>query len=120
MFRPGSQTNKFATRTNSGEVVARFPNKESSGIEWTRSLSWQPSVTSFCPQSTLNTEYKYMFSRLRDKNELLDDHIHQLGDIMADALKIEEWNPNNELQSVFKKLLCDSSKIQSKFMCRLS
>ena len=46
-----------------------------------------------------------MFSRLRDKHELLNEHIHQLGDIMADALKIEEWNPNNELQSVIYSVL---------------
>jgi len=110
---PGSQTNKFSTRTNAGEVVAKFPNKESNGIEWTGSLPWQPSVQSFCPQSSLNGEYKYMFSRLRDKHELLNEHIHQLGDIMADTLKIEEWNPNNELQSdkfqTVGRICCDGS-----------
>ena len=108
-IRPGTQRNKFATRTNAGEVVCKFSTKKEDVdvVEWAsrgrgdrQGSLWQPTVQPFCSQSLLNTEYKYMFSRLRDKHEILDEHIHQLGDIMADALKIDEWNANNQLQSV--------------------
>jgi len=119
---PGTQRNKFATRTNAGEVVCKFSTKKEDVdvVEWAsrgrgdrQGSLWQPTVQPFCSQSLLNTEYKYMFSRLRDKHEILDEHIHQLGDIMADALKIDEWNANNQLQSdkfqTVGRICCDAS-----------
>ena len=102
--RPGTQSNKFSARSNAGEIVIRWPSNDDTNVDWARKAdaTWQPTVQSYCNQSALLGEYKYMFSRLRDKHEILEEHIHHLSDSMADMLKIDEWHANNQLQSVMQ------------------
>jgi hypothetical protein len=41
-----------------------------------------------------------MFSRLRDKLDILEEQINEMGDLMKEKLEIEEFESNNELKSV--------------------
>lgn len=103
--RPGT-TSKFSSRTNAGEVVAKYPSGDVA-IDWDATSdgsnkSWQPRVqpAHWNSEPALTTQKKYMFSRLRDKYEILEDQVLELGAVLAKQLKVEDWTPNNTLQSV--------------------
>lgn len=95
-------------------MVARYPVSAGGdvAIDWNAgdaggSRSWQPRVqpAHWNGQSSLSSQVKYMFSRLRDKYEILEEQILDVGDALAKQLKIDEWAPNNKLQSVSQDCL---------------
>ena len=103
--RPGTTT-KFSSRTNAGEVVAKYPAGDVA-IDWNdapdgNNKSWQPKVQTahWSSEPALTLQKKFMFSRLRDKYEILEDQINDIGQVLAQQLQIDEWAPNNSLQSV--------------------
>jgi len=51
-------------------------------------------------EAPLTIPYKYMFSRLRDKYEVLEEQIDDKAQLLAEIMKIDEWSPHNQLLSV--------------------
>lgn len=97
-FRPGTAV-KYNSRNNSGEVVAKYPNAQAA-INWKRS-EWRPQISLHgIGDTALTTQYKYMFNRLRDRYDIIEDRIHSLGKLMADKLKIDEYSPVHPLETV--------------------
>lgn len=98
--RPGTSS-KFSTRTNAGEVVVKYP-ADDAVINWTRSNEkWKPSIQLHGTAETkLTTKYNYMFSRLKDKFDVLEEQVNDLGDLMKKKLGLDEFEPNNILKSV--------------------
>lgn len=97
--RPGTSS-KFSTRNNSGEIVAKYP--ADAVLDWTRTNErWQPKIQLHGTAETkLTTKYNYMFSRMRDKFDILEEQINVIGDLIKGKLGIEEFESNNVLKSV--------------------
>jgi hypothetical protein len=102
-YRPGA-TSKFSTRTNSGEVVCRYPSAGGdTTADWALPSDklWKPKVqAAWNGEAPLTIPYKYMFSRLRDKYEVLEEQIDDKAQLLAEIMKIDEWSPHNQLLSV--------------------
>lgn len=98
--RPGT-TSKFSTRNNAGEVVAKYPAGEVT-IDWTRSNEkWEPKIQLHgTPESKLTSKYNYMFSRLRDKYDVLEELMNNMGALIAEKNQIQDFMSNNDLNSV--------------------
>nr|CAG4641779.1 EOG090X07VJ [Eurycercus lamellatus] len=97
--------------------MVKYPNGDVA-IDWgtnETNKTWQPTVQAahWTGQKALTSQVKYMFSRLRDKYNVLEDQILDIGNIIADELKIEEWQPNNKLQSetfrTIGRICCDAT-----------
>lgn len=104
--RPGTSS-KFSTRSNSGEIVAKFdsskyPTGDTTVLDWTRSNEkWEPNIQLHgTAESRLTTKYNYMFSRLTDKFDVLEEQINYMGDLMRVKLGIEEFESSHILKSV--------------------
>nr|CAG4646337.1 EOG090X07VJ [Macrothrix elegans] len=109
---PGT-VNKFSTRTNAGEVVVKYPTNNTDVITWSRSdETWKPNVRLY-GAATLTSESKYMFSRLRDKYEILEDQIDSFTKALAEKFSIEEFSRNNKVQSdtfhTIGRICCDAT-----------
>nr|SVE74242.1 EOG090X07VJ [Daphnia barbata] len=110
---PGTSS-KFSTRNNAGEVVVKYPAGDTS-INWTRSdEKWGPNIQLHGTAETkLTAKYNYMFSRLRDKFDILEEQINDLGDKVKDKLAIEDFEPNNKLKSetfhTVGRICCDAT-----------
>ena len=110
-------TSKFATRTNSGEVVAKYPPNETTAVEWQRTATLNAAVR-LDPAGgdgapLLKCDSKYMFGRLRDKHAILEKHIDEMGDRLAQQLKGVEWTANHVCQSTplrtVGRICCDAT-----------
>nr|SVE75184.1 EOG090X07VJ [Daphnia dolichocephala] len=110
---PGT-CSKFSTRNNAGEVVVKYPADDTS-INWTRSdEKWGPTIQLHgIAETKLTTKYNYMFNRLKDKFDILEEQINDLGDRMKEKLAIEEFEPNNKLKSetfhTIGRICCDAT-----------
>nr|SVE75814.1 EOG090X07VJ [Daphnia hispanica] len=96
---PGTAS-KFSTRNNAGEVVVKYP-ADDGVINWTRSNEkWEPNIQVHGTAETkLTAKYNYMFSRLKDKFDVLEEQINDLGDLMKRKLAVDDFEPNNILKS---------------------
>lgn len=86
-------------------MVKYVAGTDATSIDWNVSTdSWKPRIQvahwSGVGEASLTTQTKYMFSRLRDKYEILEYQLGDTEDILSKQLKIDEWAPNNKLQSV--------------------
>nr|SVE88064.1 EOG090X07VJ [Daphnia similis] len=110
---PGTSS-KFSSRNNAGEVVVKYP-ADDAAINWTRSNeSWEPDIQlQGTAETKLTTKYNYMFSRLRDKFEVLEEQINDLGDLMKNKLGIDDFEPNCVLKSetfhTVGRICCDAT-----------
>ncbi|KZS07965.1 DNA polymerase alpha subunit B [Daphnia magna] len=111
---PGTSS-KFSTRNNAGEVVVKYP-ADDAVINWTRSNeTWEPDIQLHGTAETkLTTKYNYMFSRLRDKFDVLEEQINDLGDLVKRKLGIDDFDPNSVLKSVetfhtIGRICCDAT-----------
>lgn len=102
--RPGT-TSKFSTRNNAGEVVAKYPVGDVT-IDWIRSNEqWEPKIQLHgTPESKLTSKYNYMFSRLRDKYDVLEEQITNMSTLLATKLQIDGFESNSKLNSVVLSL----------------
>jgi len=67
-------------------------------------------------EAPLTIPYKYMFSRLRDKYEVLEEQIDDKAQLLAEIMKIDEWSPHNQLLSVILNLhICHSDRLSADF-----
>lgn len=98
--RPGTCT-KFSTRSNAGEIVIKYPADEAS-LDWSRSNErWEPKILIHGTAETkLTTKYNYMFSRLRDKYDVIEEQINSTGALLTEKLRIEAFASNNKPNSV--------------------
>ncbi|XP_046645326.1 DNA polymerase alpha subunit B-like [Daphnia pulicaria] len=109
---PGTSS-KFSTRNNSGEIVAKYP--ADAVLDWTRTNErWQPKIQLHGTAETkLTTKYNYMFSRMRDKFDILEEQINVIGDLIKGKLGIEEFESNNILKSdafqTIGRICCDAT-----------
>ncbi|XP_032790219.2 LOW QUALITY PROTEIN: DNA polymerase alpha subunit B [Daphnia magna] len=110
---PGTSS-KFSTRNNAGEVVVKYP-ADDAVINWTRSNeTWEPDIQLHGTAETkLTTKYNYMFSRLRDKFDVLEEQINDLGDLVKRKLGIDDFDPNSVLKSetfhTIGRICCDAT-----------
>nr|CAG4636258.1 EOG090X07VJ [Eubosmina coregoni]SVE69858.1 EOG090X07VJ [Eubosmina coregoni] len=63
--------------------------------------------------SLLPLVQQYMFSRLRDKYEVLEEQIDDKAQLLAEIMKIDEWSPHNQLLSetfnTVGRICCDAT-----------
>ncbi|XP_068227234.1 DNA polymerase alpha subunit B isoform X2 [Palaemon carinicauda] len=103
---------KYSSRTNAGGVVASYGNV--SEASWTASNNFKPQVElmAMTGETPLTESYKYMFEKLRDAAEVLNDTITLLGDEIKEILKVEEYSSlksaSNEVITVCGRICCDS------------
>nr|CAG4649419.1 EOG090X07VJ [Scapholeberis mucronata]SVE93677.1 EOG090X07VJ [Scapholeberis mucronata] len=111
--RPGTSS-KFSARNNAGEVVAKYPVNDMP-IDFKRSNeNWIPKIQLHgIADSKLTSKYNYMFSRLRDKYDVLEDQINSMESLLCSKLKIEEFEPNNnpkpETFHTIGRICCDAT-----------
>lgn len=111
---PGTSS-KFSTRSNSGEIVAKYPTGDTTVLDWTRSNEkWEPNIQLHgTAESKLTTKYNYMFSRLTDKFDVLEEQINYMGDLMKEKLGIEEFESSHILKSdtfhTVGRICCDAT-----------
>ncbi|XP_066942609.1 DNA polymerase alpha subunit B isoform X2 [Macrobrachium rosenbergii] len=103
---------KYSSRTNAGGVVASYGDV--SKASWTSSKDFIPQleIMAMTGDTPLTESYKYMFDKLRDVAEVLNDTITLLGDEIKDTLKVEEYSSLksacNEVITVCGRICCDS------------
>ena len=92
-------TNKFATRINSGQVVAKYPaHLDASPLNFAAAGAgsqvngWSPQIRVVKPPKPLQADSKYMFGRLFAKRDVIDRHINGLTEILADSLQLVSTN----------------------------
>ncbi|XP_052274858.1 DNA polymerase alpha subunit B-like isoform X2 [Dreissena polymorpha] len=111
-FSPASTTpaKKYISRTNSGEVVASEGN--------TNDFAWHGSgkevkIESFIPEQTVSRKFKYMFQKMSDKRDVLNDLIEDMADHLQKVHNIEEFShavlPTQEEVTVCGRVCCDSN-----------
>lgn len=88
-------------------MVAKYPPNETA-FEWKRSNErWIPKIQLHGTADTkLTSKYSYMFSRLRDKYDVLEEQINTMGDLIGGKLQIEEFESNNNPKSVVTYWTC--------------
>lgn len=103
---------KYSSRTNAGGVVAS--HGDSAKATWTanKGFTLQVRVMAMNGESPLTKPYKYMFEKLRDAAEVLDDTITNLGEEMKELLNTEEYSSlrsaSNETITAVGRICCDS------------
>ncbi|XP_069942164.1 DNA polymerase alpha subunit B isoform X1 [Cherax quadricarinatus] len=103
---------KYSSRTNAGCIVATYgdPSKAS----WKANPDFTPKVKLLAMggDKPLTKTYKYMFEKVRDAAEALDDSIDALAEQIKDSLGIEEFShlkvASNENILVVGRICCDS------------
>ncbi|KAK3864007.1 hypothetical protein Pcinc_030268 [Petrolisthes cinctipes] len=103
---------KYSSRTNSGTVVATYGDVNNA--TWTADPTFTPEVKSLAlgGEVPLTESYKYMFEKVRDAGEALDDAITVLADQMMALLGQEEEThlrvASNERVCAVGRVCCDS------------
>lgn len=104
-YRPGAS--KFSTRNNAGEIVAKYPTTtgEQLTIDWTNNEKWEPKIQlhGTTAETKLTSKYNYMFSRLRDKYDVLEEQINNMGILISEKFKIDDFESNNAINTVVFK-----------------
>nr|CAG4647137.1 EOG090X07VJ [Megafenestra aurita]SVE92449.1 EOG090X07VJ [Megafenestra aurita] len=96
------------------EVVAKYPVGDVT-IDWIRSNEqWEPKIQLHgTPESKLTSKYNYMFSRLRDKYDVLEEQITNMSTLLATKLQIDGFESNSKLNSdtyhTVGRICCDAT-----------
>ncbi|XP_033630977.1 DNA polymerase alpha subunit B-like [Asterias rubens] len=102
---------KYGSRTNKREVVAKFGSTE--GTTWKGTNAATCSVEYYDPEGTLKQNYKYMFQKFTDKASILNDMIESMGQQIQDKYNIESFThlalPIQEPVTVVGRVCCDTS-----------
>ncbi|KAL5007932.1 hypothetical protein ScPMuIL_013513 [Solemya velum] len=117
-FSPSSATpsKKFSSRTNAGEVLNTFGKLEN--INWSGS-NQVCAITSYDLPTCLEKRIKYMFQKLTDKAQVLNDLIEDIGMELKAAYEIEEYShiglPVQDQVTVVGRICCDcNGKLNAK------
>ncbi|XP_071788610.1 DNA polymerase alpha subunit B-like [Asterias amurensis] len=102
---------KYGSRTNKREVVAKFGSTE--GTTWKGTNAATCSVEYYDPEGTLKQNYKYMFQKFTDKASILNEMIESMGQQIQDKYNIESFShlalPIQEPVTVVGRVCCDTS-----------
>ena len=81
---------KYSTRTNAGLVVASHGEGSSSQF---KSSSHKPEVSwlASADGDVIGKPYMYMYEKLRDSAEVIEDKINILADQIKTELNVEDW-----------------------------
>ncbi|KAK7019690.1 DNA polymerase alpha subunit B, partial [Halocaridina rubra] len=106
-------SHKYSSRTNAGGVVASHGNAANASWVADKGLVPQVKIMAMNGETPLTKSYKYMFEKLRDVAEILDDNIMSLGEVMKEQLHVEEYssvkNTSNEVICAAGRICCDSA-----------
>ncbi|MCL4151470.1 UNVERIFIED_CONTAM: hypothetical protein GTU68_060424, partial [Idotea baltica] len=107
------QSQRYSLRTNSGAVVASFgPNADTT--KWEANFEYSPQIklVECGGDSPLTSSYKFMFEKLRDCADVLDDTIYHLGNQILKSKDIEETvnlrTTSNDAIWCVGRICCDS------------
>ncbi|XP_066466347.1 DNA polymerase alpha subunit B [Tiliqua scincoides] len=112
-FSPSATpSQKYSSRNNRGEVLTSFGPVQ--GTSWSGSGGSASSVRLFSsPDGSLTKLYKFMFQELAEIREVLCCKIEELGKILKEHYKIEEFSsliiPAQEAVTVLGHIGCDSN-----------
>ncbi|XP_047110076.1 DNA polymerase alpha subunit B isoform X1 [Schistocerca piceifrons] len=115
VFSPASFSPKVATpstkyesRTNSGDIVLEHGNCE--GASWSARTKFTPVVAH---DEVKHQRFRFMFERLQEKADILDDVIHELGQELLQQNNLSEpTNPtvrHAELFVAAGRVCCDAN-----------
>ncbi|XP_067877606.1 DNA polymerase alpha subunit B [Heterodontus francisci] len=118
LFSPASfspsptPSQKYSSRANRGEVVVSFGTVQ--GATWHgmggRSASVQLLVA---PEDSITKRFNYMFQKLLDIRDVLNDRIEDLSQALTDHYNIEDIRsvamPAQELVTFLGQIACDSN-----------
>lgn len=103
---------KYSSRNNAGNIVSSFGEmkKETWKADMKNNLVMR--VIPMGGDEVLSQVYKYMFEKVRDAADVLDDVITSLADQMITDLNTEEYSqlrlPSNEAVCAAGRICCDS------------
>ncbi|XP_071547117.1 DNA polymerase alpha subunit B isoform X2 [Panulirus ornatus] len=103
---------KYSSRTNAGIVVASYG--DCGKASWKANPGFTPQVKMMAmgSEEPMTQSYKYMFEKLRDAAETLDNAINDMADQLKEVLGVEEYShpriASNESITVVGRICCDS------------
>ncbi|XP_041037922.1 DNA polymerase alpha subunit B isoform X1 [Carcharodon carcharias] len=112
-FSPSANpSQKYSSRANRGEVVASFGTAQ--GATWHGMGGRSASVQLLAvPEDSITKRFKYMFQKLRDVRDVLNDRIEELSQVLTDHYDIEDFRsvamPAQEPVTFLGQIACDSN-----------
>ncbi|KAG7171291.1 DNA polymerase alpha subunit B-like, partial [Homarus americanus] len=103
---------KYSSRANVGGIVASYGDADNASWKANPNFSPKVKLLAMGGEESLNQTYKYMFEKLGDAAEALDDAIVVLAEQMKETLGVEEYSEfktvSNESEWVVGRICCDS------------
>ncbi|XP_033734841.1 DNA polymerase alpha subunit B-like [Pecten maximus] len=109
-FSPGiTPSKKFSSRSNAGESVAALGVNDNT--DW-KGQGHDVHIAYYDPRNAMEPHFKYMFQKLTEKANVLNDMIEDLAKQLRDHYKIEDLShvalPVQETVTVVGRIGCDS------------
>ncbi|XP_052768744.1 DNA polymerase alpha subunit B-like [Mya arenaria] len=111
-FSPASTTpaKKYNSRTNRGDVVASLSDTD--GTAWHGSGK-EVTIETYAPEQNVTRNFKYMFQKMSDKRDVLNDMIEDMAEHIQKVHNIEEFShvalPTQEEVTIVGRICCDSN-----------
>ncbi|XP_063591450.1 DNA polymerase alpha subunit B-like [Penaeus indicus] len=103
---------KYSLRNNAGNIVSSFGEMKKENWKADMKNNLEMRVIPMGGDEILSQVYKYMFEKVRDAANVLDDIITSLADQMITDLNTEEYSqltsPSNEAVCTVGRICCDS------------
>ncbi|PVD26082.1 hypothetical protein C0Q70_13750 [Pomacea canaliculata] len=102
-------SNKFLSRTSAGEVLVNFG--ATNGVAWGGAVQ-ECTLAPYRPSQDSTKQYRYMFQKLSEKAQVLDDQIEEMTSFLCEKYHIEEFVnftlPAQDVVHISGRVACDS------------
>jgi DNA polymerase alpha subunit B len=113
----GSSTpgQKYSARASRGDIVASHGISMTETVQWKTKSSGGENITiaSYNENCNVKSSYKYMFQKLQDKADVLNDTLNSLAEEMQETIMLDEYdsvaNQGQDDLTFAGRICCDSN-----------